>query len=281
MNDPICAAAFALTPHIGWRLINRLLDRFGSLEAIQQATSTELQSVHGIGKVIATSIRAIDLQKTAADLARWRAAGIQVATWDEPGYPVTFASLEDRPLIVFWKGGTLDSNGKAIAIVGSRTAREESIALAYEWGAALASRGWTVISGLARGIDTAAHAGALKARGRTLAVLGSGVNNLYPSENSDLAGRIFANGAIVSEFAPDSPPSPAQLAFRNRLIAGLSQAVIVIEAGATSGAIYAAESARVQGHPVFALNNSEGNRAMLAQYARLLPNDADQFLAML
>jgi len=279
LDDHTRAVALALTPHIGWTLINRLLDRFGSLEGILKVSAADLQTVHGIGKVIAGYIRAVDLKRTAADLTRYQQAGITVATWLDPAYPAVLNRLDDRPLTLFWKGTITPADARAVAIVGTREASEESIVVAYEWAASMAARGWTVVSGLARGIDTAAHRGALKGRGRSLAILGSGVEAIYPSSNADLAQKLIASGAVISEFAPDSPPSPAQLAFRNRLIAAFSRAVIVVEAGLTSGAIYAAESAHDHGSPVFALPNSAGNAAMLAQYARPLPPDAETLIA--
>jgi len=152
---------------------------------------------------------------------------------------------------------------------------------AYQLAAAFARRGWVVISGLARGIDTAAHRGALLAGGRTLAVLGCGVNVAYPPENWRLAGQVRANGALVSEAHPDAPPTATALMRRNRLIAGLSRAVIVVEAPDDSGALHAARYAHAQGRPVFAPDNSAGNAALLRDFASPLPDEIETLLAHL
>lgn len=276
--------ALALTRGIGWKLIHRLLRRLGSYAAVLAASTDELRTVRGVGAHIAARIRAIDAQRVAADLQRFAAQHISIATWQDDDYPGWLTSLngpEDKPLVIFWKGTFLPSDANAVAIVGTRQPQRASIAIAHDLAEAFALRGWIVVSGLARGIDTAAHQGALDGRGRTLAVLGGGVNRVYPRENVPLATQIIASGALLSEVHPDTSPSPNALVRRNRIITGLSRATIVVEAGAGSGALYAAQCAHEQGRAVFAVNNSAGNADLLAKFAYLLPeggNAIDQMI---
>ena len=270
--------ALALTRGIGWKLLHRLLVRFGSYEAALAASAEELRMVQGVGKHIAARIQAIDTDYVANDLQRFAAQHIAAVTWQDSTYPLRLASLnaaEDRPLTLFWKGALLASDVNAVAIVGTRQPQQASTATAQTWAEAFARCGWTIVSGLARGIDTAAHRGALDAGGRTLAVLGGGVNRVYPRENVPLAREIIDSGALISEVHPDTSPSPNALVRRNRVITGLSRATIVVEAGTASGALYAAHRAHDQGRAVFAVDNSAGNADLLAKFAYLLPDQPD------
>lgn len=270
------AIALALVDGIGWTLINRLLERFGSLENILAAPPADLQTVRGIGKHLSAQIAHIDLEKTARSLAEFAANGISCATWRDVDYPGSLHMLDDRPLVLFWRGALPPLDARAIAIVGTREPTDESARLASEWAGAFARQGWIVISGMARGVDTYAHQGALRAGGRTLAVLGCGVNRVYPPENRALAHRIAGQGALLSEFHPDSGIGRDTLVFRNRLISALSRATMVIEAGETSGALHAARHAHAQGRSVFARPGSAGNDALLRDSAYPLPGDPDQ-----
>ncbi len=274
-DERTCAIALALTNRVGWKLIHRLLDRFGTLASALDASTAELRTVPGIGQQIAASIRAINLSRLNADLRRFEAQGITLAIWQDTIYPERLKTLADKPLALFWKGTFQPTDAQTIAIVGTRVPAPSSVQRAYQLGAAFARRGWVVISGLARGIDTAAHRGALLAGGRTLAVLGCGVNVTYPPENWRLAGQVRANGALISEAHPDAPPTATALMRRNRLIAGLSRAVIVVEAPGDSGALHTARFAHEQGRPVFALDNSAGNAALLRDFAVPLPDDIE------
>jgi DNA processing protein len=278
IDDRTRLVALALTRHVGRVLIQRLLDRFGLLSEVFEATPAELRSVQGIGAQIAAAISAIDLSQIANDLQRFDSQGITTATYHDPHYPAALANIEDKPLAVFWKGKLLPEDTQAIAIVGTREGQSASLSLADQWGYELAQRGWTIVSGLARGIDMAAHQGALRASERTIAVLGCGVNVVYPPENIQLARDIVANGAIISEVHPDNTPSPNALVRRNRLTTALSRAVIIVEAGASSGALHAANAANVQGRPVFVVNNSAGNAALLDQFALPLPATPDDLI---
>ena len=275
------AIALALTDRIGWVLLHRLLERFGTLEAVFGATAEELQSVRGIGNQIAANVKALDLGRIATHQQRWEAQGITVALWDEPTYPDVLRQLTDKPLALFSKGALCAPDVRAIAIVGTRQPHPESLQVAYTWAAELARQGWTVVSGLARGIDTAAHQGTLAAAGHTLAVLGSGVNVIYPPENAPLASQIAGNGALISEAHPDANPSTTALMRRNRLITALSRATIVVEAPVDSGALHAARSAHALGRPVFAIDNSVGNAMLLHNFARPLPTSAATLMEMI
>src|SRR5260221_2727399 len=274
-DDRIRAVALALTDRVGWKLIQRLLEPCGSLEAILAATSDELQTVRGIGNQIATNIRQIDPGKMADELTCFDEQGIKTVTWLDERYPSVLHHLDDKPLVIFSQGVHFPGEiVQTVAIVGTREPSELSREFAYGWAAAFARRGWTVISGLARGVDTAAHQGALDGGGRSFAILGCGVNVTYPPENGDLARRIGVNGALISEVHPETGVSPPALRLRNRLITALSCATIVIEAGETSGALHSSRYARQQSRPVFALPNSAGNIALLDRgEAALLPDD--------
>ncbi len=275
-DDRTRALALALTDRVGWKLIHRLLDRFGTLDSILSASADELQTVHGIGKQIAAKIKGIDLDRLAADMQRFEAQGITLATWQDDIYPVPLLCLDDRPLALFWKGGLPDH--RSIAIVGTREPQPEPVQRAYQLAAALASRGWTIVSGMARGIDTAAHQGALSVNGRTAAVLGCGVNVIYPPENRALAKQIIERSGLISEVHPNTSPSTTALMRRNRLIAAFSRALIVMEAGGTSGALHAARYARECNIPVFAIDNSAGCAALLREFAQPLPTTVDELM---
>jgi DNA processing protein len=287
MNDPspiddrTRALALALTDRIGWTLLHRLLGTFGTLEAAFAATGEQLQLVQGIGKQIAANIQSIDLGRVAADFRRLDSQGIRVALWYDTAYPDRIKALADRPLALFWKGEICPEDAQAIAIVGTRNPSPRSAQLAYDLAGDLAAQGWTIVSGLARGIDTAAHHGALAAGGRTIAVLGCGVNVVYPPENARLAAQIAGGGALISEVHPDVNPSTTTLMRRNRLIAALSRATIVVEAPGESGALHAARSAHALGRPVFALDNSTGNAGLLHDFAHPLPEDTATLIGAL
>lgn len=265
------AAALALTDGIGPVLMGRLLDHFGSLPNILHADSAALQAVKGIGRALSERILKVAPSRIAQDLANYAQQGIQATLWIDPDYPLSLATMPDRPLILFRQGqfGFPDP-ARSIAIVGTRTPTPESERVATHYGAYFAAQGWCIVSGLARGIDTAAHRGGLST-GTTTAILGSGLTRLYPPENAPLARQIVAEGCIMAEVHPETEARAEMLVFRNRLIAAFSRAVIVVEAPAGSGALHAARRAHQLGRPVYALPNSEGNTALLTEFAAPLP----------
>lgn len=275
MNTLAAWVALCLAPGVGGVTLRALMERFDNdVEAILAASEHELQKTPGIGPRIAAAIRAVDVRQTATELAFRQGESIGVLTWDHPLYPPLLRPLRDAPPVLFYRGALQAGDNRTVAIVGTRSPSVPARQLASCMGLELAARGWTVVSGLAWGVDMAAHAGAVQ-RGRTLAVLGNGVRRLFAPPRNTLASQITQSGALLSEVHPDAAPTPTALVARNRLIAGISRAVVVVEAGLQSGSLYAARFALRQGRALFAVDNgSEGNTALLGLGARALPTQA-------
>lgn len=271
--------ALSLIPGLGMRLITRLLQHFGSLDAVLAASGPELRAVSGIGPALSAAIEAIDLARTASDIAIWQAAGIRLALHAAPAateYPVWLQATADAPPVLFMRGSLIPADARAVAIVGTRQPLPAQHDQASAIAGTFATLGWTIVSGLAAGIDTAAHLGALQAGGRTLAVLGNGVRTIYPPQNAPLATRIESEerGALLAEVHPAATPNGPALVSRNRIISGLSRAVIVVASSTSSGTRHAARFAAQQSRPVYALaNDSPGNQALIADGALPLPSD--------
>lgn len=276
--DRLAAAALALTEGVGWQTAARLLAVFGAPQHILTAEPERLAAVRGVSPQVRHNLAQIDLPRLADDLARWRAEGVRYSLWYEADYPAPFRRMRSRPLIVFWRGSALPDPARCIAIVGTRQPSQLTLQQTAEWTAYLAERGWALISGLARGVDVAAHRAAAEAHGYSGAVLGCGILRLYPPEHAALAAQLEKNGVLLSEYAPDQLVRPDWLVLRNRLIAALCRAVLVMEAPAHSGALHAARFAQMQGVPVFAPPNSAGTRAILSAYAQPLPQTPDGLL---
>jgi DNA processing protein len=244
----------ALTPGIGPRLRKALITHFGSAEAVVGAAASDLRSVPGIGPKLTRSLIAarqeVDVRRELDDCA---ASGVTVLVESQAGYPASLTTIPDPPGVLFVRGEIVPSDGIAVAIVGTRHATHYGLAQAERLATGLARCGYTIVSGLARGIDAAAHRGALKAGGRTLAVLGSGVLNVYPPEHESLAADVVNRGAVISENPPRSPPLSGAFPQRNRIITGLSLGLIVVEASDRSGALISARHAMEQGREVFAV----------------------------
>jgi DNA processing protein len=189
-------------------------------------------------------------------------------------YPANLLKCEGAPPVLFVRGSFDQRDSLAVAIVGTREPQPESAELAYALGCELAARGWAVISGLALGIDAAAHRGALTSGGRTIAVLGSGLRRVYPPVHEELAIQIAAHGAVISELPPDEQVSAQTLIARNRITSGLSRAVIVVQSGEDSGSMSTARKARIQNRGVFAvLGGDTGCDALIASGAAPLNPD--------
>lgn len=194
----------------------------------------------------------------------------------DPAYPALLRETSDPPLALLYRGELRVEDELAVAVVGSRRATAYGLELSRHLAGELARRGLTIVSGLARGIDAAAHRGALDAGGRSIAVLGSGLERLYPPEHRDLAERIAARGAVLSEFALDAPPLAAHFPRRNRVITGLTLGTLVVEAALKSGSLISARHALEQNREVFAVPgpvgspNSEGVHALIRDGARLV-----------
>lgn len=269
MVDPAWVA-LSLVERVGGKTMRALIAHFGSAQAVLAADSQELRCVPGIGTVLAASIRAVDLSTVEHDLPRWQAAGIQIIMDNDPAYPPRLRALEDAPPTIFMRGDWGDAlrKAQAVAIVGTRspsdTALEAARALAFDY----AQKGYVVVSGLALGIDKAAHMGALGATGRTLAVLGGGVLNIYPPANQKLAEAICGQGALLSESHPSAESKPAYLVARNRIISGLCHVMIVVETNNDGGAMHAARWAREHQRPLYTLDlPASGNQQLIDQGA--------------
>lgn len=274
--------ALNLLPRIGPIRVRRLLERFDSPQAILSAKRRELVSVPGIGEDMAEQIgdweNRIDL---AEEQRRIADHGISLVTLDDTNYPEALRTIHDPPFLLYMKGTLLPGDAAAIGVVGSRRTTHYGKEQAKKLSFQLARAGFCIISGLARGIDTAAHEAALAAKGRTIAVLGSGIGNVYPPENQSLADRISESGAVLSEFPVLYVPDKQSFPLRNRIVAGMSQGLLVVEAPAWSGSLITANQALEQGRTVFAVPGpidrptSEGCHRLIQQGATLVCNAQD------
>jgi DNA processing protein len=269
----------AFVPRLSPRGARELLSRGPLRSTLAQASDhADLLGAHGVEALRSgASLRAAEAETRAASRL-----GIEIVGCDEARYPQWLRRTHTPPLVL-WVKGTLvpDEGATCIALVGSRAASPLGLAFARRLADELASAGLAVVSGLARGIDSAAHRGALDARGRTVAVLGSGLDRLYPPENAALAAQVQANGLLVSEFPLGTPPSKPHFPRRNRVIAGWVRAVVVVEAGSRSGALSTARAALDEGRDVMAVPGhptapqAEGTNRLLQDGAALVRGAAD------
>ena len=277
MDERHAILALSLIPEVGPNLLFHLVASFGSAQAALVASFERLRLVPGIGAVTASAIHAFPWQKALEEELRLIERGrVSLLVWGDPAYPETLKHIPSPPPVLYLKGSLQERDQAAVAIVGSRRLTPYGRAVAERIASDLASRGLTIVSGLARGIDSAAHRGALAAEGRTLAVLGSGLGRMYPPEHRGLAERIAASGAVLSEFPLTTPPHAGNFPRRNRLISGLALGVVVVEAGLESGALITAGYALEQGREVFAVPGpvtaptSRGCHRLIKQGARLV-----------
>lgn len=227
-----------------------------------------------------------EIEKAHVEIIRAESAGVSIITWMDKEYPAHLQLIDAPPPVLYIKGTLLPQDQQAVAIVGSRKATREYLELAADLAYGLAKRGYTIISGLARGVDRYAHQGALEAGGRTLAVLGSGVDVVYPAEHRRLAAAIEAQGALVSFFPMGSQPKPHCFPARNWVIAGLSCGVVVVQGAARSGGIITANAAAAMGKDVMAVPGpighplSEGTHGLIHDGARLVTSAEDVVTAL-
>jgi DNA processing protein len=243
---------------IGPVRFQRLLDICGGARGAWRASDLELAAA-GLERRTADSLRRLRQQTTPEAVARRLAQlGIRALTLLDDDYPRNLREVSDAPPVLFIRGGLLEADAQAVALVGTRRATPYGRAAAERLARDLAAAGVTVVSGLAKGVDTSAHHASLEAGGRTLAVLGNGLDQVYPAENGALARRIAEGGcgALVSEFAPGVPPDAVNFPRRNRIISGLSRATVIVEAGERSGALITADFALEQGRDVLAVPGS-------------------------
>ena len=271
--------AFSLVRGIGAVRLRKLLDHFPDLQRAWHAGRAELRRA-GLGDRLLENLNqvraSVDLDRVWADIDR---QAITVTTWDEPDYPPRLREIDQPPPVLYLLGGLIEADRWSVAIVGTRRNTPYGRQVTELIAGDLAGRGITVISGLARGIDTLAHRAALAAGGRTLAVLGSGVDTVYPPENRRLADELVRRGALISDYPPGTLPDGLHFPARNRIIAGLALATVVVEAGEKSGALITAEFALEQGREVFAVPGS----ILAPQSAgsnRLIQNGARPLLAV-
>jgi DNA processing protein len=259
-----------------------LLERFGGPEEIFCATLTDLLQVEGVRKEIACRIVAkeytLDPDKVLSTLARRSA---RVITYADPDYPPPLREIHDPPMVLYVKGGDIPRKSAFVAVVGSRNPTPYGLKTAEKIGQGLARRGVGVASGMARGIDSAAHWGCLSGRGFTLAVMGTGIDTVYPYSNRKLFENIVRKGAVLTEFPLGTPPEPKNFPIRNRLISGLSRGVVVVEATMRSGSLITASVALEQGREVFAVPGSvhsfksTGCHFLIKQGAKLVESPDD------
>jgi DNA processing protein len=281
-TDLTAAVRLALVSGVGPRLWQALIARFGTPQAVLAAPPSVLRDVPGIGPKLSQKIAAANSEIDAdAEIALCHDNGIEILTRGHPAYPRSLAEIPDPPALLFMQGTIQAADSLAIAIVGSRHATHYGLTQAERLAGSLARAGLTIISGLARGIDSAAHRGALAAGGRTLAILGSGVLNIYPPENCELAFDVRKRGALISEAPPRGEPLSGAFPQRNRIISGMSLGVLVVEASARSGALITARHASEQGRDVFAVPGrvdsrmSQGCHRLIRDGAKLVETADD------
>jgi DNA processing protein len=283
MNSTEACIALNMLPTMGPVRLRKLLQVFTAPERILGAKRDDLRKVEGVGREVVEQISnwesIVDLP---AELKRIQDFGATVITQSSPQYPKSLREIHSPPIVLYVWGEIQERDHHAIGIIGARRTThygsESAKKLAYQ----LAYAGLTVISGLARGIDTAAHQGAIAAKGRTIAVIGSGLSKLYPPENEALAEKIRnGNGAIVSEFSMEIEPDRQTFPMRNRIISGWSHGILVVEAGANSGALITASQALEQGRAVYAVPghinapSAIGSNRLIQQGAKLVMDAND------
>ena len=269
--------ALALTPGLGPTKARKLVEHFGGAEAIFRASLTELEG-SGIKAVTAQSIATGKSAELAREeIARAASEEVSILSLDDPSYPPRLKEIYDPPVILYVRGNAEALTKPGIAMVGTRHPTPYGSGMAERLACDLASQGLVIVSGMARGVDTASHRGAISAKGKTIAVFGTGVDVIYPKENSRLAEQILAlGGALISEFAIGTFAAPQNFPIRNRIISGMSVGVLVVEAAEYSGTRITARCALEQNRDVFAVpgnvtnKNSWGPNTLIKQGAKLV-----------
>lgn len=282
MNETEASVALNMLPHVGPVRVKKLHSVFGSPAAVLQAGASDLQAVAGIGPEVAKALAGWrDLVDPAAEQKRARDFGAHILTPQDPAYSALLREIHDPPMVLYVWGDPAALDTRSLGVVGTRKpshyGRECARKLSYQ----LAYAGLTVVSGLARGVDTAAHQAALAARGRTVAVLGSGLEALYPPENRELAEKIATAGAVITEFPMQRTADRQTFPMRNRIISGLSFGLLVIEASGRSGALISANQAGEQGRSLYAVPGqidhpgALGTNRLIQQGAKLVISASD------
>lgn len=256
--------------------LKALLDYFDKPENILNAPQEKLIAISGIGSKIATSIRSLKKEDIDRELNLAKSYELKILTLDDADYPQNLRQIYDPPIVLYVKGKLAKEDKFSLAIVGSRRASFYGLSCAEKFAGELSGCGFSIVSGMASGIDTCAHRGALSQNNRTIAVMGSGFRHIYPSENKELAEEISKRGAVISEFPVETLPLKQNFPRRNRVISGLSLGVLIVEAARNSGALITADFALEQGREVFALpgkidsGTSFGTNGLIKQGAKLV-----------
>ena len=276
-------ALLLMVPGIGSLKQRRLVEYFGDAYAAWNAKGAELAQSHILNEKEVAGILSLRETLDPAELEKsWSRQGIGICGIDDPDYPALLRNIFDPPAVLFYRG-RMTGDSLNLAVVGSRRGTPYGRNVARSFSEKLARFGVTVVSGAARGIDTAAHEGALTAGASTVAILGCGVDVAYPLENARLLDKIADSGCLISEYPPGTPPLPGQFPARNRIIAGMSVGVLVVEAAEKSGALITADFALNENREVYAIpgsvfsNSSRGVHRLIQQGARLI-GGADELL---
>jgi len=271
------------TPGLGREGARRLLAAFGSAKQVLQASKAARQQVVGplLAQALDTEPEELPTRLRAAQAWLDGGEGRRVLCIGDDAYPTVLLQTPDPPLLLYVQGQVEFLNQRSLAIVGSRNASAQGVDNARAFGAHLSRQGWTIVSGLAFGIDGAAHEGGLAGPGSTVAVVGTGLDRVYPARHRALAHRIATAGVLISEFAPGTPPLPPNFPMRNRIIAGLARGTLVVEAALQSGSLITAKQAAEYGREVFAVPGSihsplsRGCHALIRQGAKLVESADD------
>jgi DNA processing protein len=278
MTSTEACIALNMLPKMGPVRLRKLLQVFGTPERVLAARGAELRAVEGIGAEVAEQITSWEsIVDLSGELQRIRDFGATVITAESPLYPRQLREIHAPPIVLYVWGELTERDQHSIGVIGSRRTTHYGSECAKKLSYQLAYAGLTIVSGLARGIDTAAHQGALAAKGRTVAVIGSGLSNIYPPENAGLAEKIASgSGAVVSEFSMEVEPDRQTFPMRNRIISGWSHGILVVEAGLNSGALITASQALEQGRAVYAIPGhinaptAHGSNRLIQQGAKLV-----------
>jgi DNA processing protein len=282
MEDKLYWLALNMIPGIGPITYRNLVAGFRDPERVFAASPKALAAVEGVGEKTIGAIKAFPAEAAATEeLKKAEDLGVSILTFRDQGYPNNLLQIYDPPPLIYVRGKVDDEGSPLVAMVGSRKGSPYGRAVTKRISRELTSAGVTVVSGMARGIDTCAHLGALEAGGKTIAVLGCGIDIVYPPENERLFFEIIGHGAVISEFPLSTPPEGKNFPKRNRIISGLSLGVVIVEATADSGSLITASHALEQGREVFAvpgnigMATSQGTNALIKQGAKLVEGAQD------
>ncbi len=274
--------ALASISGVGSVTFRKLIARFGTAEAVFRATKRELTEIEGIARLPVSAILSFTgWDAVQREVEKVDGAGAAIIGLEDASYPARLREVYDAPPVLYMKGSLTGQDERAVAVVGSRNSSRYGLISAEGIARGLAARGVTVVSGMARGIDSAAHMGALRENGRTIAVLGSGIDVIYPAENRALFHEIAEHGAVITEFPLGTGPETTNFPRRNRIISGISLGVVIVEASPNSGALITAKLALDQNREVFAVPGnitsmrSRGTHALIREGAKLVESAED------